>query len=78
MKLKGVSVNIRDYPSPIFSCKEAKIKGERLEIRKIIGSKMNYIKGEAAIGEVSVSIGLGQLSGWQEISRRMSELNVIS
>lgn len=77
-RLRGVSVRIRDYASPIFSCKEVRAGGERLKIRKVIGSKMNYIKGEVAIGEMFVSLGLGQLSGWQEISRRMSELNVIN
>lgn len=63
--MRGISMNIRDYPAPILTIGQIKIAGERLRVRKILGGKQNYLKGTMVVADIFVSVGLGQLSGWQ-------------
>lgn len=77
IKSHALIINVRDYPSPIVSIGNIVIESSILKIKRIFGERKNYLTGKLQIVDVSVSVGLGQLSGLQEINKRINELNVI-
>lgn len=48
-----------------------------MRTKRIFGERKDYVTGKIQLGEMSVNIGLGQLSGWKEISKRLSELGAL-
>ena len=77
IKIQGVKIKMRDYPSDILHLFEIRIETHALQIVKLFGEQMLYMRGKCELGKLEACLSLSQLSGVNELLRRFKPYHKI-
>jgi hypothetical protein len=70
-------VKIRDYPISILKMSRISFQGNLMKIKRIFGDRENFVNGLFNLEDIELNVGLGQLSGFKEIGKRLNQYNVV-